>query len=154
MEPSADLTDERRGLSAVLYFPIKSETMLNVPILDLLHLARRVGGDYQPRTFTISEVVNLSPYDPPLHEQDADLQDSNNGQNGGEYSNPIGRRFLSLVISGIGAYYAAWWGTGQIVCRRRRALGISVIVLSLIGFTASDVLLFLTGFRWSWGWWW
>jgi hypothetical protein len=103
------------------------------------------GQPCDPRALAASEVRGLAAYHPPL-------QDSNNGQNGGEHSNPIGRRFLTCIVSAIAGDYAAEWGEG--VCRRRRWLGVGVIAISALGFAASLVLLFLTGFRWSWGWWW
>ena len=106
--------------------------------------------DFQP----FIHPVSLFSHSEKLQDRNDNLEHSNSGQNSGEQSDPFVRRFITFVVSGIVALCGAWWGTGQIVWRSRSLLGWGVIAVAVIGFAAADLLFFLDGFRWSWGWWW
>lgn len=65
---------------------------------------------------------------------------------------PILRRFLIALIAGVGGYGLALWGDGQ-SRNGRKWRGRTCTWIAGILFGGTCVLLFMTGFRWSWGWW-
>jgi hypothetical protein len=57
-----------------------------------------------------------------------------------------------MLASGIGGYISCLWGL-WLSDRGRRFLGYTITALSSLVYVFAVLLMFLTGFRWSWGWW-
>jgi hypothetical protein len=88
-----------------------------------------------------------------LSNESEELQNGNTSQDTCETGNPpIGRRFIAMLASGIGGYISCLWGL-WLSDRGRRFLGYTITALSSLVYVFAVLLMFLTGFRWSWGWW-
>jgi hypothetical protein len=77
---------------------------------------------------------------------DDQLQHCRASENSGEHENPIGRRFITVL--------AALLFSGFVLFRDLTRFSIWLTCCALVFFAGSMLLLFLTGFSWSWGWWW
>lgn len=104
---------------------------------------------YMPGNST--ELVRMSSHGDPLKNSYHNEQECKDSEEG--VANPLGRRFVLGVL--VAAFFGpvAWWCGKLIVDDNRRRLGYSIIgaYLTLIGVVF--LLIYLTDFRWSWGWW-
>ncbi len=86
-----------------------------------------------------------------LESKQPQLQHSNNGEYASEEFDPTGTRFLIAIVAAIAAPFGIYSGVG-LIDRDRRLFGCGLATFSVTGFAAAIFLLFLSSFRWSWGW--
>lgn len=70
-----------------------------------------------------------------------------------EYAPPIHRRFVTLWCA-FGLYIGFCWLGSRLICAGRYYLGRTIGTIGVGLVIAASVLIVLSGFRWSWGWWW
>lgn len=74
-------------------------------------------------------------------------------QGGVEHDPPVNRRFVTLWCA-FGIYIFFGWLGSRLICAGWNRLGCAVGNFGVGLIIAATVLIFLTGFRWTWGWWW
>ena len=102
-----------------------------------------------------------SPHVDPLLSHGEPLEVSHGGKNAGKKHHqdrvddapPIGRRIILVFVA-----FVLMWPIGRLgillIERGRTWLGRAAIGVAVGGLVGSEMLFVLTGFRWSWGWWW
>lgn len=68
---------------------------------------------------------------------------------GGSSNPPIGYRWIICVVSAVGCYLIC----ASDILKTRRRMRRALIGFCFCAFVVSSALLYLSGFRWSWGWW-
>ena len=102
---------------------------------------------------TIPHVSSLLTHGTPLQESDNCKDASEESEQDGIESAPIERRGALACLS-IGICALLCWQGSRLIDCGRGYVGWTVCVFGLGIFNAANILLYLSSYRWTWGWWW